>query len=134
MYFIDTPTQCVVAYDYETSSGELSNRKVAILIDKKEGSPDGMAIDQEGMLWSAHWGGYKVSRWNPATGTKLEEVAVPASQVTSCAFGGENLDELYITTARTGLDQDALKEQPFAGGLFKVKTSVKGLPTNKFGV
>ncbi|MBC8080577.1 MAG: SMP-30/gluconolactonase/LRE family protein, partial [Gorillibacterium sp.] len=98
-----------------------------------EGYPDGMCIDEEGMLWVAHWGGWKVSRFNPVTGERIAEISVPAAQVTSCAFGGENLDELYITTARTGLSQEELDKQPAAGGLFRVKPGVRGTHIPPYG-
>jgi sugar lactone lactonase YvrE len=92
-----------------------------------------MAVDAEGMKWVAHWGGYRVTRWNPATGRPLDAIILPVAQVTSCCcFGGRNLDELYITTARTGLDQETLLRQPLSGGVFKVRTGLRGLPTNVF--
>ncbi|PWW00989.1 sugar lactone lactonase YvrE [Paenibacillus cellulosilyticus] len=132
LYFIDTPTQQVVAYDYELTTGALSNRRVAITIPDEEGYPDGMTIDSEGMLWIAHWGGWQVARWNPITGDKLLSIPIPASQVTSCTFGGPELDELYITTASVGLDAEKLATQPHAGGLFRVKVGVTGLPFEPF--
>ncbi|WP_217592866.1 SMP-30/gluconolactonase/LRE family protein [Cohnella sp. GbtcB17] len=132
LYYIDTPTQRVVAFDYDTASGAVANRRVVVEVPTDEGSPDGMTIDAEGMLWIAHWGGWQVSRWNPATGEKLLSVPVPASQVTSCAFGGERLDRLYITTARAGLGEAELAEQPHAGGLFCAEVGVRGLPTNPY--
>lgn len=133
MYFIDTPTQRVFAFDYDAASGAVANRRVVVEIPEDEGSPDGMTIDAEGMLWIAHWGGWQVSRWDPATGEKLLSVPVPASQVTSCAFGGERLDRLYITTARIGLGEAELAAQPHAGGLFCAAVGVRGLPANMFG-
>lgn len=132
LYFIDTPTQRVVAFDYDTASGAVANRRVVVEMPTDEGSPDGMTIDAEGMLWIAHWGGWQVSRWNPATGKKLLSVPVPASQVTSCAFGGERLDRLYITTARAGLGEAELAAQPHAGGLFCAEVGVRGLSTNEY--
>lgn len=132
MYYIDTPTKQVVAFDYQVQNGEIDNKRVVVTIPEGEGAPDGMTIDREGMLWVAHWGGYQVSRWNPQNGEKLSSIPVPAAQVTSCAFGGEQLDELYITTARIGLSEEALQEQPHAGGVFCYKTAVKGQPTNSF--
>ena len=86
-----------------------------------------MTIDEEGMLWVAQCGGSQVSRWNPLTGEILEAILIPAPHVTSCTFGGKDLDELYITTARTGLTPDVLAKQPLAGGLFRIRTCVKGI-------
>jgi len=84
------------------------------------------------MLWVAQWGGYQVSRWNPNTGERIGAIKLPVGQVTSCVFGGEKLDELFITTASRGLNEAALREQPLAGGLFRVKTGITGSVTYEF--
>lgn len=128
MYYIDTGDRAVYAFDYDAESGAIANRRVLIDFAGEEGNPDGMTIDADGKLWIAHWGGWQVSCWDPATGRKLATVAVPAKNVTSCAFGGEYLDELYITSARNGNTEQELAEQPLAGALFRVKTGAKGLP------
>lgn len=120
-YFIDTPTFEVVAYDYDFETGNITNKRVAISIPKKEGFPDGMTIDSEGMLWIAHWNGWQVARWNPGTGKKLFTISLPAARITSCTFGGQNLQDLYITSASIGLSEKQLEEQPLAGSLFVVK-------------
>lgn len=133
MYYIDTPTRQVAAFDYDLETGEISNRRVAVEIPQGMGVPDGMTSDVEGNIWVAHWGGYRVTKWNPNTGEMLDSIPIPAPQVTSCVFGGNNMDELYITTARTGLDEETLREYPHTGGLFMIKTNTKGAPTYKFG-
>lgn len=132
MYYIDSVTKRVVAFDYELESGQIRDQRTVVTIPEGEGIPDGMTIDDEGMLWVAQWEGSRVSRWNPATGQRLDSIPLPASRVTSVVFGGENLDELYITTARVGLSKEELEEQPHAGGLFRVKPGVKGSPTYRF--
>ncbi|MGJ9383185.1 SMP-30/gluconolactonase/LRE family protein [Salipaludibacillus sp. CF4.18] len=132
MYYIDTPTKKIQSFDFHSETGELTNEQTAVTFAKNVGSPDGMTIDEEGMLWVAFFRGSRVARFNPETGVQLAEIPVPASQVTSCAFGGENMDELYITTARNGLTSEELKEQPHAGGLFRIKLDVKGAPSYKF--
>lgn len=132
MYYIDTPTQGVDVMDYDVQSGLISGRRTAFHLPEGTGGPDGMTIDREGMLWVAQWGGGCVSRWNPHTGKQIGQVEVPAKNVTSCTFGGESLDELYITTARSGLSDEELQRWPQAGGLFKVKAGVQGLPANIF--
>lgn len=132
MYYIDSPTKQVVAFDYDLSTGSISNKRVVVTIPEGEGIPDGMTIDADGNLWVAQWGGYKVSKWDPKTGKRLDEVKVPAKQVTSCVFGGKNLDELYITSARRGLDEEELTAYPHSGGVFRVKTDVKGSETFLF--
>jgi sugar lactone lactonase YvrE len=128
MYYIDTNTGKVAAYDYDNTTGDIANPRDAIVIPKGMGGPDGSTIDSEGMIWIAHWGGSCVARWNPGTGELLCKVEVAAQQVTSCAFGGENLDTLFITTAREGLNEKDLLEYPLSGGIFVVKPGVKGTP------
>jgi sugar lactone lactonase YvrE len=128
MYYIDTPTLKVKAFDYDDSSGEITNNRTAVDIPEEVGNPDGMAIDTEGKLWVAHWGGFCVARWDPDSGELLQKIEVPAPQVTSCAFGGKDLDILYITTAREGMSDEKLKEFPHSGGIFSAKPGVKGLP------
>lgn len=132
MYHIDTPTRQVAAYDFEVETGAIRNKRVVIEIPEEMGSPDGMTVDEEGMLWVAKWGGFQVGRWNPNTGELIDSVGVPAPLVTSCSFGGENMDELYITTARVGLNNETLQKYPKAGGLFRIKTDVKGQQIHRF--
>jgi sugar lactone lactonase YvrE len=132
MYYTDSPTQLVWAYDYDAASGDISNRRVVIELPQGEGVPDGITLDAEGMLWVAQWGGWQVSRYDPATGKKIAQVDLPVSQPSSCALGGPNLDELYITTARNGLTAEELAAQPLSGSLFVVKAGVKGLKAEKF--
>lgn len=127
MYYIDTPTQKVMAYDYNDETGEISNPKVAVNVPEEMGSPDGMTIDSEGNVWVALWGGYAVGCWNPVTGKLLRTIKVPAKNVTSCAFGDDDLGALYITSARTGTNDDELKKVPNAGGVFKIRPGVKGV-------
>jgi len=134
MYYIDSQTQRVVAYDYDSISGDISHPRTVIEVNALEkGWPDGMAIDEEGMLWVAHWDGGHVCRWNPHTGAELAEIRVPVSRPTSSVFGGEDFDTLYITTARTGLEPEMLARQPLAGSIFKCRPGVRGLPMNEFG-
>lgn len=132
MYYIDTPTLQVAAFDFDVDQGQLSNRQVIITFPDGIGRPDGMTVDAEGMLWIAHWEGSRVTRWNPADGSLLATVPLPADRVTCPTFGGKDLDILYVTTARHGLDQDALARQPHAGGLFALCPGVCGLPTHEF--
>jgi sugar lactone lactonase YvrE len=93
-----------------------------------------MCIDQEGMLWVAHYGGSGVYRWNPETGKLLDKIELPVPHVTSCCFGGKNLDMLLITTAQENLTESQLKEFPMSGDVFLVKTKVQGLQSNKVNI
>ena len=128
MYYNDTPTGTIQGFDYNDKTGEISNRRVVVRIARGGGGPDGMTIDTDGNLWVALWGAGIVGKFNPRTGELLQKVIVPAPNVSSCAFGGKNLETLYITTARTGMNADKLKEFPLSGGLFSVKPGVKGVP------
>lgn len=132
MYYTDTMTRVIWAFAYDNETGAISRRRTAVEIAPGEGGPDGFTIDAEGMLWVAQWGGWQVARYDPATGRKLAQVDVPVLEVSSCAFGGPNLDELYITTARENLKPDQLREQPLAGSLFVARPGVKGLAANLF--
>ena len=133
MYYIDTPTKEVVAFDYDLDSGEIGNRRVTMTIPEAMGFPDGMTSDQEGMLWIALWAGASVTRWNPVTGELLTQIPVPAKNVTACTFGGPDLTDLYITTARKGTKTATLANYPHTGGLFRLKTEVVGMPNFEFG-
>ena len=133
LYYIDTPTLQVVAYDYDISTGKISNKQVVVNIPQNEGYPDGMTIDKEGMLWIAHWDGSQVARWDPSSGKKIHFINLPVDRVTSCTFGGEHLTDIYITTAKVGLTEKQLSEQPLAGSLFIIRDSeFQGLPSTKF--
>lgn len=133
MYYIDSPTKKVMGYDYDLATGAIGNPRVIVEITEPGAVPDGMTCDEEGMIWVALWGGYGIRRWNPVTGELLLKVDVAAAQSSSCSFAGPDLDELYITSARTGISEAHLADQPLAGGLFVYKSEVKGLPTYAFG-
>lgn len=132
-YYIDTPTRQVTAFDYDLATGNIANPRPVVNVPPKFGWPDGMASDSEGMLWVAMWGGAKLTRWNPATGQLLEAIPVPALNVTSCVFGGPDLTDLYITSARKGMSAEQLAKVPLSGGLFRIHTKIKGMPTFEFG-
>jgi sugar lactone lactonase YvrE len=131
-YYIDTPTQRVRAFDFVADSGALSNERVVFELPREQGSPDGMTIDQDDHLWIALWGGSRVLRVDPRAGTVVFEVSVPAERVTSCAFAGPELDELFITTARIGATPEQLQTQPLAGSLFRARLPFRGVPAPRF--
>ena len=130
MYLADSAKVTLFVFDVDHRSGELSRRRVFSTLT--DGSPDGMTVDSEGGLWLAHWGGSRVTRFTP-NGHVDRVVRLPASQVTSCTFGGSDLRTLYVTTARKGLDAATLLDEPLAGGLFAVEVDIPGLPANRFG-
>ncbi|QPN61183.1 SMP-30/gluconolactonase/LRE family protein [Synechococcus sp. CBW1002] len=133
LYLIDSPTLQVVAYPL-TPDGELAGPAQSCLQIPSDWNalPDGMTIDQEGMLWVALYGGSAVTRWNPRSGDCIGIVDLPCSQVTSCCFGGPSLDRLFITTARRGLGAEVCAQQPLAGGLFCVDVGVCGSAADRF--
>jgi len=127
MYYVDTPTQGVDAFDFDLATGEVANRRRLITIPGEDGSPDGMTVDSDGCLWVALWGGFALRRYTPH-GALEDVVPMPVSRVTSCAFGGADLRELYVTTARRALGSQELASQPLAGSLFRLRPGVAGLP------
>ncbi len=129
MYYIDTLAFDIKAFDYCLDTGKISKERIVVKIPERYKLPDGMTADIEGKLWVAHWDAAKVCRWDPTNGELLEYIEFPVPRISSCVFGGENLDELYVTSARDGLDEDIIKKHPHSGGLFRVKMDVQGLPT-----
>jgi sugar lactone lactonase YvrE len=122
-WYVDTPTQRVDVFDVDPESGGLTNRRPFVEIPAAQGSPDGITLDAEGGLWVALWGGGAVHRYTP-DGRLHMVVGLPVRQATACAFGGPNLDELYITTSRIGLSSG---QEPLAGALFVCRPGVLGL-------
>lgn len=124
-YFVDSGHRSVYAYEYEENTGEIHNGR--ILLTLENGTPDGMTIDNEGMLWVAVWGGGMVGRFHPETGKLLERVDVPATQVSSCCFGGPGKDTLYITSSGEGMNgaED--------GCLFACKVDAAGMDNVCYG-
>jgi len=135
LYVIDSPTLNVLAFPL-TNSGEIAGEpSICVHIPEDwDAVPDGMCIDAEGMLWIALFGGGCVTRWDPVSGQRLERLALPCRQVTSCCFGGPHLDQLFITTARREMDAAAIAAEPLAGGLFQADVGVKGVPADCFQV
>jgi sugar lactone lactonase YvrE len=133
LYYIDTPTRQVMAYDYDLAAGNIANPRAAVSVPEALGWPDGMTSDTQGRLWIALWGGAAVTVWDAGTGQLLEKIPVAAKNVTACVFGGRNMDQLYVTSARSGLEPVDLTAHPASGGLFRAQTNVTGLPTFRFG-
>jgi sugar lactone lactonase YvrE len=132
MYYVDSPTRKVVAFDYDVDDGAIANPRDAFAVPEGWGFPDGMTIDAEGCLWIALWDGGRVVRVDPGPGRIVQEVAMPVSRPTSCAFGGEGHDTLLITSARTRLPEAQLAREPHAGGVFALRPSCGGVPAVEF--
>lgn len=131
LYYIDSPLRRVDAFDYDLATGAISRRRPYLVFDDRVPKPDGMSIDAEGGLWIAFWDAAEIRRYGPDRELDVV-VRVPARQVTSCAFSGPDLRDLYITSATTGLSAEALAEQPHAGGLFHVRAPVPGVLPHRF--
>jgi L-arabinonolactonase len=132
MYFADTPQKRIRCYDYDLDTGELSGERTFAAVEGP-GFPDGSAVDADGCLWNAEWGGGRVVRYTP-DGHVDRVVSLSCSRVTCCAFGGAKLERLFVTSARTGLDAAALAAEPHAGALFAFDVGVQGLLDTPFPV
>lgn len=126
LYVTDMFHSRILAYDYETRAGTVSRRRTFVNVPAEAGLPDGLIVDAAGFVWSAHWGGSRVTRYDP-DGKIERQLKLPVTNVTCMALGGPALDELYVTTAWFMLDDAQRKAQPMAGDLFRVKTDVRGL-------
>jgi len=130
MYFADSPLRSIYVYDFDARAGSIANRRV--FAHTPDGAhPDGATVDAEGYLWSAHWGVGQIVRYRP-DGSVDRSLAVPASQPTCVAFGGPDLDLLFVTSARENLSEKALASQPDAGNIFVYKMDMKGLPDRRY--
>ena len=128
MYYIDSPRQEIEVFNFDETVGKLSGRRKFIEIPSEWGLPDGMTLDGNDDIWVALWGGHRVLHIDNESGKIVEEIRVPCPKASSCAFGGDELSELYITTAAIG---DA-ENYPEAGNVFKVNLNVKGKPINYY--
>jgi sugar lactone lactonase YvrE len=131
MYFIDTPTRQVDRFSFDPSTGSIGDRQRAVSIRPGAGGPDGMTLDADDHLWVALWDGWAVERYAPDGELELR-VEVPAAQASSCAFGGPDLDVLFITTAAKDFPVGGRPDQPHAGGLFACRPGVRGRPAHRF--
>lgn len=131
LYYIDSPTGSVDVFDFDIEAGTIANRRSLVKIAESDGLPDGMAIDAEGCLWVALFGGGAVHRYTP-DGVLDAVLPVPASKVTCCAFAGDDLGDLYITTASLDMSDEELAAQPGAGGLFRCRPGATGTPVNSY--
>jgi L-arabinonolactonase len=130
MYYTDSIKHQIYAYDFDLESGTIRNRRV--FAETPEGYvPDGLTVDVDGYIWSAKWDGWKVVRYAPDGSVDLE-IPLPVQRPTSCVFGGPELKQLYITSARVDLTTEELAKQPQAGSVFVLETSTQGLPEPRF--
>ncbi|HSF12112.1 MAG TPA: SMP-30/gluconolactonase/LRE family protein [Erythrobacter sp.] len=126
LYFTDTPTQEILRYPLDAETGALGEPAVFARLSG-EAYPDGADVDGAGRVWNAEWGSGRVTAYNP-DGSQFAQIALPVTQVTCVAFGGENFDLLFVTSAREGLSPEALVREPQAGDVFVYRVGVSGLP------
>jgi sugar lactone lactonase YvrE len=131
MYYVDSTTYRIDGFDFELSTGGLSGRRTIVDLPREWGLPDGMTVDEEGCIWLAFWGASSLRRFEP-DGRVVTIVDLPVSQVTSCAFGGDDLSDLYVTSARRGLSPEQLRAQPHAGAIFRLRPGVRGIAEDPF--
>jgi sugar lactone lactonase YvrE len=130
MYFGDSVPGVVWRWDFDPATGAISNRRIFVEVPPATGVPDGATVDAEGYVWIAHWGGWRVVRYDPA-GRTDRALKVPVSQPTCPAFGGPGLETLFITSAAAGVAKPA--GEPLAGGLFAVEPGVRGIADVPYG-
>jgi sugar lactone lactonase YvrE len=131
LYFADTVERRVYRYDLDDRTGALSGRRLFVEFMPAQGQPDGMTVDEEGGVWVCHWGGWGVTRYRD-DGRIWARIDLPVPNVTSCAFGGEDLRTLYITTAKNEMTEEDAMRAPLAGGLFAVRPGPRGIPEPVF--
>ena len=128
-YFTDSMEGIIYSYDFNEKSGEITNKTNFATFNR--GIPDGSTMDSEGFVWNCRWGGSCVVRFDPL-GRVDRVLEVPIANVTNCVFGGKDLKTLFITTARQGLSKEYVTKNPYAGSLFAIDLSIKGIEDNNF--
>jgi sugar lactone lactonase YvrE len=131
MYYVDTRTRRIDVFDFDADEGTLTGRRPFVAFAEGPGRPDGVIVDTDGGIWVALWQGAVVQRYRP-DGSLDRTVPVPTPCPTKCAFGGDDLGDLYITSARAPLDTATRALDRFAGGLFRVRPGFTGQPPARF--
>jgi sugar lactone lactonase YvrE/DNA-binding IclR family transcriptional regulator len=130
-YFTDSGRREIFVYDFDAESGAIANRRVFARVPEGSGTPDGLTVDAEGYVWSAHWDGWCVTRYAP-DGSVDRVITLPVPRPTSCTFGGPDLSLLYVTSARIRLSAQQLADAPLSGSIFAVETGTRGLAEPSF--
>lgn len=131
MYFTDSANRMIFSYQFDMATGGLGERRCFASVPSDAGFPDGLTVDAEGYVWSAHWDGWRITRYRP-DGHIDRVIPLPVPRPTSLAFGGENYDRLYVTSATIGLNAEALAKAPLSGGLFELNVGVSGRSELRF--
>ena len=125
-YYIDSPTRKVSVYDFDLLTGGIKNKRTFISFSEEDGFPDGMTIDADGRLWVAFWGGSKIMCIDAQSKRVEEVIQFPVSKITSCAFGGEQMDQLFVTSAKVQVSE---VDEPMAGKTFVIELGITGIPS-----
>ncbi|MCU6432582.1 SMP-30/gluconolactonase/LRE family protein [Undibacterium sp. Jales W-56] len=132
LYYCDSLSKSIRCCSYDAGSGPITNDRLFADLSKDPGEPDGSAIDADGYLWNAQWGGWRIVRYTP-DGSIDRVISLPVAQPSCLTFGDPDHASLYITSARTGLSGPELRKQPHAGGVFYSRLdTVRGLPEQRF--
>ena len=126
IYVADQRNWQIIAMDYDPVQGTTSNRRIFATLAKEEGQPDGLIVDSEGFIWNGHQGGWKLTRYDP-DGKIERQIRFPVRHVISFAFGGKDLETLYVTTCSWDFTDEDRKKEPWAGDLLSIQTGIKGL-------
>jgi sugar lactone lactonase YvrE len=131
MYYIDSLARRIDCFDFDLSSGSIANRRPLVSFQPADGFPDGLTVDADGAIWVALWGGSAVRRYAP-DGTLDLVLPLPVTHPTTCAFGGRDFRDLYITSAVTALSDEARQQQPAGGAILRARPGVTGRASHKF--
>jgi sugar lactone lactonase YvrE len=129
-YYTDSKRRLIWRFPFDMRRGTLGERAIFATVPSDEGCPDGLTVDADGFIWSAHWDGWCITRYDP-DGIVERVVRLPVPRVTSLCFGGPWLDTLYITSARIGLRREQLERAPLSGALFSCEPGVTGRQANR---
>lgn len=130
-YLTDTIRRIIYVYDYDLKTSTMSNKKIFAKIKDEDGYPDGLCVDSQNHIWSAHYMGWKITRYAP-DGNIERIIDLPVPNITCCAFGEKDFKTLFITTAKKGMSKKELKDAPLSGHVFTLKTDIVGQKPNKF--
>ena len=130
-YLTDSPLKTIYAYDFNSQSGSISDRRVLINLQAESFFPDGLTVDKDGCIWSAMWDGWCIIRFDPK-GKEMLRVIMPVQRPTCLTFGNQDLGTLYITTASVGLSEIEIQNSFYSGDLFSLQTDTAGLPASHF--
>jgi sugar lactone lactonase YvrE len=131
-YLTDSGDKKIYRFDFDLEGGRIDNRRVFVDLSDRDPTPDGLTVDEEGYVWSAQFDGGGVLRFSPE-GEEVSRLEVPVKRTTSCAFGGPDRTQLYVTTASVGLSEQEIEDNFHSGDLFRADTGVVGLPFHRFG-